>query len=112
MPARDDLVADRLDDGCLGRGEHAQIAIGARRRLLHPGERADEFRKQAQRDAGDRKVLDRPLRMDAPDASGRQRDLAQAVLFDAGGGFHHALSSLRPADRLAAKRRRSRVAAI
>ena len=70
----------RLLDGRSALGIQAvEVEIRGRRRPLDQAERADELARHAQ--AADRKVLDRALRLRAPQRVGRHLQLAEAVSF-------------------------------
>ena len=73
--------------GALG-VERVELEVGGRRGPLDQAERADEVARHAQ--AADRKVLDRALRLRAPQRVGRHLQLAEAVSFDAESLVRHA----------------------
>src|SRR5450631_2119551 len=54
--------------------------VGARRRLLDEGKGADKFRKMPNRHPSDRKIFDRPQRMNAPIHIRRNLRLAEKVV--------------------------------
>jgi phosphopantothenoylcysteine synthetase/decarboxylase len=58
--------------------------VGARRCLLNEDKGADEFRKMANRDTGDREILDRAKRMNAPISLYRNLCLAEKVVLPPG----------------------------
>ncbi len=86
------MVASTADLACgarhrlrqLGR-EQPQLGVGQRSGLLHGGERLDQRRKLAQRDAGDGKVLHRAQRLDAVEGVSRDGLLTQRIAFGASG---------------------------
>ena len=87
--ARLDLAAG-FDDGVGPRAvQQAQIVIGARRRLLDLGERADQFRVVRDGCAGDGEILDRTQGMDAVIGIGGNFAVAQQVMLGAGDGCGH-----------------------
>jgi hypothetical protein len=97
MLAGEHLVSGRDDGGHpLGR-QFAQPAIGQRRRALDRGQRVYQFARHAL--GRDREVLQRTLRLRAPQAVCRHLDRAEGIVFGTGdgwrlrGGIHGGLSS-------------------
>ena len=84
MLAGDDRLACRLDGvRPLGR-EETEPLVGPRGRLLDQRQGADELGEMADRHARDRKILDGPHRVDAPERVSRDVGLAQEVVLAAG----------------------------
>lgn len=78
LPA-DDLRADLVDLLGLPGVEHADLHVGAGRRLLHLRERDHELRVDAQRPEADGEVLERARRVDPPVRVGGDVQAPQAV---------------------------------
>ena len=76
-------VQARSIASALCRRQMTEPPVGAGRRLLHQGKRPDQIGEVADRHAGDRKVLDRTQRVDAPIGVGGHVAFAQQVVLAA-----------------------------
>ena len=91
---RDQQIAGR-DDRCGNFGlELAKVPVGQGRSLLHHGKRLDEFGKMRELDAGDRKILDSPRRVDTVIGIGRDFHFSDGVFLDSGARHHKSPSGI------------------
>jgi hypothetical protein len=80
--AVDDLLGRAIDEARLVRGQHGELRVRTCRRLLDDAERAHHRPPEAEARDPDRKIVDRALRLRAPQALGRHRHFAERVLLD------------------------------